>query len=86
MSTKSTISHSQSYHLYQELGETERVYLQLDRHEGYLCLDGKRLTLSITPALLTEIANAWLEHKDSFDSNVTEIDSESILSFLKELG
>lgn len=85
MSTKSTISHSPSYHLYQELGESERIYLQIDKHEGYFCLEGQRLTLSITPELLTEIATAWLKHKDSFESNAEEIDSEAILSFFKEL-
>lgn len=51
MSTKSTISHSPSYHLYQELGETKHVYLQIDKHDGYLCLEGQRLTFSVTPEL-----------------------------------
>ena len=36
MSTKATIAHGDDFHVYQEMFEGENVYLQIDKHGGFV--------------------------------------------------
>ena len=70
MSTKATIAHGDDFHVYQEMFEGENVYLQIDKHGGFVSIDKGRVTLSLTPSLLSRIAESWLENKEKFDQDL----------------
>ena len=69
MSTKSTISYSDEYHLYDECGDTSAVHIQFDRVEGkppveietirYAGQDSIHLAIPI--ALWRTLVSTWLE-------------------------
>lgn len=65
MSTKSTIAHGEGFHLYQEMFETSAIYLQVD--QGELEVSRGKITISIPPELMTQIAVGWLVNKERFD-------------------
>lgn len=65
MSTKVSIAHGDSFHLYQEIFEGEEVFLQVEG-VNYVRLENGSLSFSIDPNLLTEIATKWLKEKDLF--------------------
>ena len=67
MSTKSTIAHGDEFHIYQEMFEGDNVYLQIDKHSGFVEIKGERVTLSISPCLLDKIAKIWLENREMYD-------------------
>ena len=64
MSTKKTITHGDEYHIYQEIFEDENIYLQIDKHGGYVCINNDRITVSLSPSTLDEIANSWIKNRD----------------------
>ena len=82
MSTKATIAHGDHFHVYQEMFEGENVYLQIDKHGGFVQIMGDRVTISLPPSLLDQIARGWLENREKFD---TEPNIELNLEGLKEL-
>lgn len=68
MSTKATIAHGDEFHVYQEMFEGDAVYIQIDKHGGYLKVYGQTLTISLPPSLLDKIARGWLENREKFDT------------------
>lgn len=75
MSTKATIAHGDDFHIYQNIFEGENVYLQIDKHGGFVQIMGDRATISLPPSLLDQIARCWLENREKFD---TETNYESL--------
>ena len=47
MSTKSTISHGQNYHFYQEIFDVSHVYLRIEGHEFEASKDGAMIQIPI---------------------------------------
>ena len=76
MSTKSTIAHGDEFHIYQEMFEGENAYLQIDKHGGFVQIIGDRVTVSLPPSLLDQIARGWLENREKFD---TETNYDSLM-------
>ena len=70
MSTKATIAHGDDFHVYQEMFEGENVYLQIDKHGGFVQVVGDKVVISLPPELLTKIAKGWLENHEKFDPNL----------------
>ncbi len=68
MSTKSTIAHGDEFHIYQEMFVGDKVYLQIDQHGGFVQIMGDRVTVSLPPSLLDQIARCWLENREKFDT------------------
>jgi hypothetical protein len=68
MSTKATIAHGDDFHVYQEMFEGDAVYIHIDKHGGYLKVEGQTITLSLSPELLDKIARGWLENREKFDT------------------
>ena len=86
MSTKSTIAHGADFHIYQEICESDNVYLQIDKHGGFVQMIGDRVTVSLPPSLLDQIARCWLENRGKFDSEAnydTLMESRHIESLKK---
>lgn len=71
MSTKATIAHGDDFHVYQEMFEGEKVYLQIDKHGGFVQIMGDRITVSLPPSLLDKIARGWLVNRGKFDSEIS---------------
>jgi hypothetical protein len=67
MSTKITITHGDEFHVYQEMFDGNKVYLQIDEHSGYIEINGARVVISLPPELLTKIAKGWIENQEKFD-------------------
>tara|TARA_B100000674_G_scaffold471701_1_gene460773 strand:+ start:428 stop:625 length:198 start_codon:yes stop_codon:yes gene_type:complete len=63
MSTKATIAHSSHFHIYKDVFEDDKIYLQIDKHEGYVKIENNKVTISLSPSLLNQIAQKWLETK-----------------------
>jgi|TARA_B000000557_G_scaffold239737_1_gene218075 hypothetical protein len=82
MSTKATIAHGDDFHVYQEMFEGENVYIQIDKHGGFVQIMGDRITVSLPPSLLDQIARGWIENREKFD---TEPNTELNLEGLKKL-
>ena len=61
MSTKATITHSTHFHIYKDVFEDDKIYLQIDKHEGYVKIENNRVTISLSPSLLNQIAQKWLD-------------------------
>ena len=76
MSTKATIAHGDDFHIYQEMFEGENVYLQIDKHGGFVQIMGDRITVSLPPSLLDQIARGWVENREKFD---TEVNYDSLM-------
>ena len=76
MSTKATIAHGDDFHVYQEMFEGGNVYIQIDKHGGFVQIMGGRVTVSLPPSLLDKIARGWLENREKFD---TEINYDSLM-------
>ena len=76
MSTKSTIAHGDGFHVYQEMFEGENVYVQIDKHGGFVQIMGDRVTVSLPPSLLDKIARCWLDNRGKFD---TEVNYDSLM-------
>ena len=70
MSTKATIAHGDDFHVYQEIFEKNKVYIQIDKHGGYLKVENKAITISLSVELLDKIAKGWLENKNKIDLNI----------------
>ena len=70
MSTKATIAHGDKFHIYQEMFEGDNVYLEIDKHGGFVQIVGDRVVISLPPELLTKIAKGWLENQDKFDPDL----------------
>ena len=68
MSTKATIAHGDEFHVYQEMFEGNTVYLQIDKHGGFVQIMGDRVTVNLTPELLDKIARGWLANRGKFDT------------------
>ena len=68
MSTKATIAHGDEFHIYQEMFVGDNVYLQIDKHGGFVQIIGDRVTVSLPPSLLDQIARCWLENREKFDT------------------
>jgi hypothetical protein len=68
MSTKATIAHGDEFHVYQEMFEGDAVYLQIDKHGGFVQIMGDRITVSLPPSLLDKIAKGWLDNRGKFDT------------------
>lgn len=86
MSTKSTIAHGGDFHVYQEMFEGENVYVQIDKHGGFVQIMGDRVTVSLPPSLLDQIARGWLENREKFDTDMnydTLMESRHIESLKK---
>lgn len=83
MSTKSTLAHGEGFHIYQEIGDTQNVFLQVHVERGDVSLSNNHLTFSLTPDLLTKISEGWVASKHRFDKEPFEVDSHSLLSFLE---
>lgn len=71
MSTKSTITHGDDFHIYQEIFEGDVVYLQIDKHGGTVEIKNNRVSVNLSPELLTQIARAWLSHLDKYDPKIS---------------
>ncbi len=82
MSTKATIAHGDDFHVYQEMFEGDNVYLQIDKHGGFVQIMGDRITVSLPPSLLDKIARGWLVNREKFD---TELNTSLNLEGLAEL-
>lgn len=67
MSTKMTITHGGSYHVYQEMCVTDKVYVRVDKDSSEVRIDDHTQTLIISPELMDEIAKGWLENRGKFD-------------------
>lgn len=80
MSTKSTIAHGDEFHIYQEMFEGENAYLQIDKHGGFVQIVGDRVTVSLPPSLLDQIARGWLENREKFDTE-TNLEDNSDSSY-----
>lgn len=65
MSTKTTITHGDDFHVYQELGEDQKVYVKI-KHDGFLQVFEGSVVVSLPPEMLDEIAKGWLENRDIF--------------------
>lgn len=67
MSTKCTIGHGNTYHLYEECFDSDQVWLQLDGHDFDVNVEmgtGNRrpsLTVGIDVGIWREIVEAWLK-------------------------
>lgn len=83
MSTKSTLSHGEGFHIYQEIEDSERVYLQVKVDRGLVMLSDNHLTLSLEPDFLTALAEAWLSSKDKFDHEPFQVDSQVLVDYLE---
>ncbi len=63
MSTKCTIGHSESFHLYEECFDSDRVYLRLDGSDVVAQIDtrGKttQVTVGIDVSVWRQITEAW---------------------------
>jgi hypothetical protein len=68
MSSKSTISSGEEYHLYQEVFDSKNVYLELS-NTSYFRAEQGTVCIRLTPDLLTQIAIEWQEKKDLFDNS-----------------
>jgi hypothetical protein len=91
MSTKCTISHNESYHLYQECYENDNVWLQLDDAKDFeLWHDGDRarLRVAIPVQIFRHAVEGWLQSQwgknPSMDHH--KISSEDVDSFLDLLS
>lgn len=71
MSTKSTITHGDEFHIYQEMFEGDTVYLQIDKHGGTVEIKNNSVSVNLSPELLTQIARAWLAHREKYDPKIS---------------
>jgi hypothetical protein len=75
MSTKSTISHGQNYHLYQEIFDVSHVYLRVEGHEFDVSRDGAMIQIPIE-AWRTMIkdwkSRGWPESEDHTEKEIGE--------------
>jgi hypothetical protein len=74
MSTKTTITHGDDFHVYQETFEKDKVYIQIDKHGGYLKVENKTLTISLSVEQLDKIAKGWLKNKNKINLGVLDMD------------
>jgi hypothetical protein len=66
MSTKNTICFDNTYHIYQEMFDDQKVYLTIDKHDGLISVDNQKVTLSLSPEFLTKVAMKWIENRSKF--------------------
>jgi hypothetical protein len=83
LSTKSTLAHGDDFHIYQEIGDSQNVYVQLKTERGLISLSHDHLTFALPPEFLTLLSEAWLRTKDKFDSRPLEVDSQALIDFLE---
>jgi hypothetical protein len=60
--------------------EGENAYLQIDKHGGFVQIVGDRVTVSLPPSLLDQIARGWLENREKFDTE-TNLEDNSDSSY-----
>lgn len=86
MSTKSTISHGQNYHLYQEIFDVSHVYLRVEGREFDVSRDGAMIQIPIE-AWRTMIEDwskrGWTKEEDNSEQTIS---TEWIDSFQKTLN
>lgn len=66
MSTKTTICYDDTYHIYQEMFDDQKVYLTIDKHDGLISVENQKVTLSLSPEFFTKIAMKWIENRSKF--------------------
>lgn len=75
MSTKSTISHGQNYHLYQEVFDVSNVYLRVEGHEFDASRDGAMIQIPIEAwrAMIEDWqVKGWAKKEDNSEQNIIE--------------
>jgi hypothetical protein len=86
MSTKTTISHGQNYHLYQEIFDVSHVYLRVEGREFDVSRDGAMIQIPIE-AWRTMIEDwskrGWPKEEDNSEQTIS---TEWINSFQKTLN
>lgn len=86
MSTKTTISHGQNYHLYQEIFDVSHIYLRVEGHEFDVSRDGAMIQIPIE-AWRTMIEDwskrGWTKEEDNSEQTIS---TEWINSFQKTLN
>ena len=88
MGTKSTISHNQNYHLYEEVFDSDNIYLRMDTKDW--SYDGRGVTIQIPIEEWRKMAEDWKNsywalHPDKDHYRMTDEDFERGLQALEEL-
>jgi len=74
MSTKSTISHGQNYHLYQEIFDVSHVYLRVEGHEFDASRDGAMIQIPIEAwrAMIEDWSKrGWPKEEDNSEQTIS---------------
>lgn len=75
MSTKSTISYGQNYHLYQEIFDVSNVYLRVEGHEFDASRDGAMIQIPIEAwrAMIEDWkVKGWSKKEDNSETNIVD--------------